>query len=181
MISAVVLTPDSWREDDLDRQREIVVRSMVWLVSAVVAGVVRDVTLAVPGGLGLSDVADRSGCRLVQADVEGERLQAAVAESREERVLVLRAGFQPEGGLVEDIETFLRREARDGVALLLATPATPWQRLFPRHARIVGVLAPKALVTSKTFAAPGARGFARLARLARRRGIRLYARARPIL
>lgn len=173
MISAVVLTPDSWTGSDLAREREVVVRSLVWLVSAVVSGVVRDVTLAVPAGLGLGEVADQSGCALVQADTEAERLAAAVAVAREPRFIVIKAGFQPDPGLVEEIDIFVRREPETMVAILLETPATLFQRLFPQHAAVAGILLPRALV-------PPGGGFARLARMTRRRGKQLQARARPI-
>lgn len=173
MISAIVLIPDGWPADDLGRTREIVVRSMVWLVSAVVSGVVRDVVLAVPPGFGFAELADQSGCTLVQAKNEAERLASAAGAARAGRVLVLRAGFQPETGLVEDLDAFLRREPQAATALVLATPATALQRLFPEKARVVGVLLPK----------PGLSlggGIAALVRRTRRGATRLQARARPI-
>ena len=136
MISAVVFTPDAWTGEDIARQRETVVRSLVWLVSAVVSGVVRDVTLAVPSGLGLSEVADQSGCALIQADSEAERIAQAVRGTREARLLVILAGFQPDAGLIEEIGHFHaaraggrdRRPARDaGHRLAAPLAAAQWR------------------------------------------------------
>jgi hypothetical protein len=172
MISAVVLAPDMSAETDLGHAREIVVRSLVWLVSAVVSGVVRDVILAVPEGFGLAEVADQAGCMLVEADGEGARLSRAVAASRETRVLVLRTGFQPEAGLVEEIDSFLRRAPRESAALVLATPDNALQRLAPDRAPIVGILASRE-------AAGRARSFAAHAR-ASRKGHKLRGRAARI-
>lgn len=174
MISAVVFTPDSWTGDDLSRERETVVRSLVWLVSAVVSSVVRDVTLAVPAGLGLSELADQSGCALIEADTEMDRLAHAIAATREPRLIVVKAGFQPDAGLVEEIDSFERREPADAIAVLLATPATIFQRLFPQHAAVVGALVQRDLAQSLGG------GFERVARTARRRGAPFQARARPI-
>ena len=173
MISAVVLAPDMAAETDIGHAREIVVRSLVWLVSAVVAAVVRDVVLAVPAALGLAEVADQAGCMLVEADTEADRLSRGLATSRETRVLVLRAGFQPETGLVEEIDSFLRRAPLDAVALVLATPETALQRLVPDRAPVVGIIAPRE-------ASATARSFARYAR-ASRRGQRLRGRATRIV
>lgn len=173
MISAIVFTPDSWPDDDLAHAREIVVRSLVWLVSAVVSSVVRDVTLAVPEGLGLAEVADQSGCMLVEADLEGERLVAAASGTKEPRLIVLKAGYQPDPGLIDEIDIFSRKHPQDKVAVLLAAPATLIEQVFPERAPAVGILLPRGLVVSP-------KGFDQLARSARRRGAVLVTRARPI-
>jgi hypothetical protein len=173
MISAIVLTPDTWTGDDLARERETAVRSLVWLVSAVVSSVVRDVTLAVPQGLGLAELADQSGCALVQADTEAERLSQAARVAREPRVLVIKAGFQPDAGLAEEIDIFERRAPEGAIAFLLGQPTTFAERLFPNRSAVVGALLPRAQV-------PGGSGFGPLSRLARRQGTPLQARARSI-
>ncbi len=174
MISAIVLAPDGWPADnDVAHSREVVVRSLVWLVTAVCSSVVRDVTLAVPSGLGLSEVADQAGCALVQNEAEGERLANAVSGAKEPRLMVLKAGYQPDPGLVDEIDAFARRYPPDTTALLLAAPATLLQRLFPQRAPAVGILLPRGM-------AAASRNFDQLARLARRRGAKLLTRARPI-
>ena len=174
MISAIVLAPDG-QDDDVERAREIIVRSLVWLVSAVVSGVVRDVTLAVPAGLGLSEVADQSGCGLVQEDDEAARLDASVRQSRGPRLLILKAGYQPDAGLAEAIDSFIRREADDAVALVVAAPETAAQRLFPYRAPVVGVLVNRDFCLKRR-----SKSFAALTR-ALRRGMRLRPRANRIV
>ena len=173
MMSAVVLAPDLTAQTDLGHAREITVRSLVWLVSAVVSGVVRDVVLAVPMGLALSEVADQAGCVLVEAENEAHRLSRAITESRDSRVLVVRAGFQPEQGLIDEIDAFLRRAPGAAVALVLAAPETMLQRLYPDRAPIVGVIAPRE-------AAAAASSFTEYAR-ASKRGQRLRGRAARIV
>ena len=173
MISAIVLAPDTPYADDIGHEREIVVRSLVWLVSAVVSGVVRDVTLAVPAGLGLSEVADQAGCELIEADREAGRLALAIEGNRGRRLLILKTGFQPGQGLIEELDSFVRRAPQDAVALVLATPETAFTRLFPDRAPIVGMLIPRSRMGSTDG------GFAKLAR-AVRRGTPLRTRAARI-
>ena len=142
LISVIVLVPDLHRSDDADRFREIVARSLVWLVSAVVAGVVRDVTLAGPAGVGLDEIADEAGCKLVEAGGEAEWIDAAVAGGRDARLLVMRAGYHPDATLVGDIDAFIRRAGPEAAALVLATPETLLERILPGRAPVVGVLVP---------------------------------------
>ena len=144
MISAIMLVPDLRHDDDKGLQRETVVRSLVWLVSAVIAGVVRDVVLAAPDALELSEIADQAGCTLVQSDRETDRLAGAIAASRCDRLLVIKTGYQSDGALVEDIEAFVRRATPGAVAFVQAAPDAFLERLFPHRAPVVGVLIPRA-------------------------------------
>ena len=162
MISAIVLASESQSAVDVEHAHEVVVRSLVWLVSAVVAGVVRDVILAVPPGLGLSEVADQSGCALVQAEDEAGRLGIAIADARGPRLLILRAGFQLDNRVSEEIDSFVRREPADAAALILAAPETAIQRVFPGRAPVVGMLLTKPAAGSKP-----PESFERLARMLR--------------
>ncbi|WP_158807981.1 hypothetical protein [Beijerinckia sp. L45] len=141
MISAIVFVSDAKRRE-ASRERELLVRSLVWLVSAVVAGIVRDVTLAGPLELGLTDIADQSGCNIVEGEVEAERLRAAILASRGTRLLVLESGFQPMDGIIGELDSVARTIPPDASVRLLATPATTWQRLFPDQAATVGLFAP---------------------------------------
>lgn len=173
MLSAVVLVPGDWPGQDLALEREIVVRSLVWLVSAVVAGVVRDVTLAVPPHLGLGDVADQAGCNLVVGGDEAARLGLALDGAREARLLLLKAGFQPEDGVIDELEAFERHRRGEAVARLLAAPEHFLERLFPNTSPAAG------LVLSRGGVAP--MPFDALARRNRRGAVVLKARARSIL
>ena len=172
MITAIVLSPDLRPGEDTGRARELIVRSLVWLVAAVVSGVVRQVVLASPDRLDLDDIVDQAGCELVQARRESERLDAAAGLSRSERLLVLKGAVEPEPGFVDELAAFLARTNAGESALVLAAPQTLWQRLFPDRAPVVGVLANRDL-------AAAAGDFSRLARSARHAS-RLRSRARPI-
>ena len=169
MISAIVLATG----DPPERAREIAVRSLAWLVSAVVAGVVRDVTAACPCTWAVEDVMEHAGCTLVKAEHEAERVAAAVAHVKCERVLVLRLGFQPEGPLVAEIDAVQPRLEPGKAALLLEAPASVLQRLFPDRAPVVGLLVPRGRLSAPT-------SFKDLARTARG-GHRLRTRLVPVL
>ncbi len=167
VISAIVLEPASFPRGSAGQ--DLVIRSLSWLVSAAVAGLIGDLTLAASAGLQLDGVSDAVGCRLVVADDEGRRLRAAADQVRGGTVLVLKAGFAPGSELIEELA---RREGAAYPALLLAAPTTFWQRLLPDRAPSVGILAP----------APSCRQAADFAALVRscRGGTRLAARARPL-
>lgn len=171
MISAIVLVTDD--NVDIDRTRERAVRSLVWLVSAVVGGVVRDVTAACPPSWPVEDVMDHAGCTLIREAREDARLSAAAGIVRCDRVLVLRMGFQPEGPLVAEVDATERRLGPSDAAQLLAAPSGLVERLFPDRAAVVGVMTARATVV----AAPT---FTRLVRSARG-GIRLRTRMVPVV
>jgi hypothetical protein len=171
MITAIVLASESQSDADVEHAHEIVVRSLVWLVSAVVSGVVRDVILAAPPGFGLSEVADQSGCALVQGEEERDRIAEAVAAAREPRLLFLRVGYQIDPKIAEEIDVFVRREPADASALIVAMPETARQRLFPGRTPVIG-----AVVSRATMISSPPESFARLVR-ASRKGKKLRTRA----
>ena len=131
MISVIVLAPDSWQ--NTPDAREIVARSLSWLVSAVVAGIVRDVSLAASPALNLGDIAVHVGCDFVEDDDEATRLHACAVKARCAQVLVVKAGFQPTGPLADELEAHGRLSS-DAPALLLATPTGFAQNLIPNLA-----------------------------------------------
>jgi hypothetical protein len=141
MISVIVLVPGGAGRGEL-RDGELLARSLVWLVSAVVAGIVRDVILAGPEGAGLADIAEQAGCTAVVDDREAECLTKAVASSRQPRLLILQSAFQPGDGMVGELDGLVRMMRQDQTASLLAAPVTAWQGLLPGRARTVGLLAP---------------------------------------
>lgn len=169
MISAIVLANGA----PPARAGELVVRSLGWLVSAVVAGVVRDVTAACPRDWPVEEVTEHAGCALVKAEGEAERLAAAAAIAKCELVLVLRLGYQPEGPLVAEIDAAQPRLAPDASALLLEAPATMWQRLFPDRAPVAGLLLSRERVAAQA-------SFSDLVRTAPA-GLRLRTRLVPAL
>ena len=140
MISVIVFVPER-RRPDPSSTREVLVRSLVWLVSAVVAGVVHDVTLAGPSGLGLIEIADQAGCDIVEEGSEASRLAAACAISKHTRLLIIESGFQPSEGFIGELDSYTRKTPPDAAARLLAMPVSPWQRLFPDRAPTIGMVA----------------------------------------
>jgi hypothetical protein len=138
MISVVLWIPDCLPATSGEGQA-IVARSLPWLVSAVVAGVVRDLTLAAPTALELARLAERVGCGLAEADRGTERLRVAVDRCREDRILVLRAGHQPTPGIIDELA---HANVPPGTGLVLLGAAPPWwKRLRSGRRAIVGVLA----------------------------------------
>ena len=152
MISAIVFVPDA-QGQDVARESERLVRSLTWLVSAVVSGVVRDVTLAGREALGLAEVADQAGCGLVAGADEAERLRQAVAASRNPRVLILTSGFLPGDTMIGELDALTRPLAREAAVRLQASTGTLRQRLLPGGLPTVGVFAP----TSRCLALPARR------------------------
>lgn len=170
MLSVVALAGpgDDARSGDITDVREAVVRSLGWLVSAAVVGVVRDVVLAGAPSLDLGDIADHAGCSLAQAEDEAELIAKAVALTRSDVVLVLRAGHQPDGPLIEELERIGERGATRRPALILAAPDTFIQRVLPNRCPVVGILLPRSSLESDRTLAFRAqvrrhRGAARLA------------------
>jgi hypothetical protein len=138
---------------------EAVVRTLVPLVAASVRGLLRDVVLAGPGADGLALVADHAGCGFIEASEEAEALRRSLAEARSSDVMILRAGYIPESGFLEELEDVmslgLQPGPSSGPRLMRAAPETLIERLWPGRAPVVGLLAPQALcqaAASPTFA-----------------------------
>ena len=140
MISAIVFARARRGGATLDS--ELVVRSLAWLVSAVVAGVVRDVVLAGPTALNLPEIADQFGCRAFEGETEAAYLATAIAAARGRHLLLIEIGAQPSGGMLAELDRMTRQGGPDALALLLAAPVTRLQRLLPGRTPRVGLLAP---------------------------------------
>ncbi|WP_395666430.1 transposase [Methylocella sp.] len=140
MLSAVVLYEASAAVDV--EPVECLVRSLASLVRANVEGLVRDVRIAGPRGAGLDIVADHAGCGLIEADEKTERMRAAISAAHGPHLLLLRAGFAPQQGFIEEAGDFLQVD-RAGTAFLRAVPERLLERLFPRAAPLAGLIAPR--------------------------------------
>jgi hypothetical protein len=138
MVSAVVLVCDATQPHPAEP--EAVVASLAALVPAVVAGLVREASLAVTAGdAAMRDIADYAGCQLVEAVAAADVLPAALAAARGPCVLVLRAGCVPDQGFAEELADFLRAGA-DECAVLRQTPLRGLARIFPWLAPVAGVI-----------------------------------------
>ena len=127
---------------------ERVVRTLSSLIRANVEGLLGDVAIAGPAAQGLGVIADHAGCGLIEGDAEGEWLFRAVEAARGPELFILRSGFAPQAGFIEEAGDFLRALADGGpgsaaAALLLAAPESFAERLFPRAAPAAGLIAPR--------------------------------------
>ena len=138
MLSAVVFWSENWVGRAPQDPVMALTRSLGALVPAAVAGLVRDVTIAGPAGLDLGLVADHAGCGFVEAAAERDWLAKALPLAKGPDCLVLRAGFVPGTGFIEE----LRDQPAKARGLLRAAPIAWPQRLFPATAPVAAAVAP---------------------------------------
>ena len=156
MLSVVVIAADA--AVPVSPSPEAVVRTLAALVPAVVAGIARDFTLAgVTGAPGMEEIADHAGCALALAERPEGVLAAGLASARGDLLLVLRAGFAPGAGFVDEAGD-LMAGGFSGVALLRAEAETLVTRLAPDLASVQGV------IVARSRLATGARDIGGLAR-----------------
>ncbi len=167
MLSTIVFCESSGQSGRID-PAELLVRSLSSLIRANVEGLLGDVAIAGPSGLGLGLIADQAGCGLIEAPAESEWLRRAIEAARGPDLFLLRSGFAPQAGFIEEAGDFLRAAGDGagaaGAAPLRAAPETLAERLFPRAAPLAGLIAPRYRCL-ETFAAKPAATFAALAQL----------------
>ncbi len=140
MLSAIVLAPRQIETDvPPERAQEAVVRSLAVLVGAAVADLVRDACIVGPGGQRLDRVADQAGCSLVEDDDPLRAVQAALRGARADHVFLLRAGYAPTFGFIDEMTDWLAQVNGSAAALRREGENAP-QRLFPVLAPIAGVV-----------------------------------------
>lgn len=138
MLSAIVLACDA--AEPQPATPEAVVASVSALVPAVVAGLIREASLAVTAGEeAMHKIADHAGCQIVEAMAAADVLQAAVAAAPGPLLILLRAGCVPQQGFVEELADFMR-EGADLGALLREMPTGGLARLFPSLAPAAGLV-----------------------------------------
>lgn len=139
-----------------------VIRILSVLVSASVAGVLGDVSLAAPiPGEGLDRIADHAGCRLFSADDPGVALDAAAQAARHDTILVISVAGLPPTGFHQELDGLLRAGVRH---CLMRTEAAGFlQRLFPGLCPVAMVMAPRMAVrrAAPAFARGGMRALVR--------------------
>lgn len=147
MLSAIVIAPQG-------TPAKQVVRTLAALVPAAVHGLLRDLTLACPADDILAVIADEAGCS-ISADADpATALAMALAAAREEWVLLLLAGFAPEGGFLDEMSDF----ASTGTprAGLLRAASDSWlTRQFPDLSPVAGILAPRHLLAGAFMSRSG--------------------------
>ena len=145
MLSAVVLA------SDLSAQRsassEAVVRSLSALVTAAIEGLVRDVTLACVGdNPDLRKIADHAGCEIAEAADPAGVIAAGLASARGDMLLILRAGYAPQAGFIEEIADMFGRATRPAALRFRAVPASFLTRLAPGFSPVRGLVANRAIL-----------------------------------
>ncbi|MGB8276824.1 MAG: transposase [Methylovirgula sp.] len=144
MLSVIILCGAGGASGD---RPETVVRTLAPLVQASVKGLVRDVVLAGPPEADLAMIADHAGCAFIEAGQEADALSQALSMARAEDLMILYAGHVPEAGFFEEVEDLLAMglPPERGGRLLRAAPESFIERLFPRLAPAVGLIAARSL------------------------------------
>ena len=121
MISVIIATSES---------EQILVPTLVALVSGAMAGVVSEVIVADAGSQdGTARIADAAGCRLVETSGSlGARLRSAAASARAPWLFFLRPGCVPDVTWVDEANRFIleaerNRRAQAAAAVFRRTPA----------------------------------------------------------
>jgi hypothetical protein len=141
MLSAIVLAPRN--EADVFRVQDAVVRTLSVLVGAAVADLVRDACVVGPPGLLLEKIADHAGCDLVEDADPGRALQAALGRARCDHILILKGGYAPAFGFIDEMSDWLAARGAHDAAALRCEAETLAQRLFPALAPAAGLIARK--------------------------------------
>jgi hypothetical protein len=145
MLTAIVLANPQEKHEVARRAPEGAARTLAFLVSAAVQGLVRDAVLIGEDSAALRYVADYAGCTLVSEAEPASALAAALAAARSEHVFLLHAGYAAEAPLIDEIRDFLEYgRGRDGVCgRVRETPGNLWQRVFPSGSPLAGLVAPR--------------------------------------
>jgi hypothetical protein len=145
MLTAIVLTNPQEKQELARRAPEEAARTLAFLVSAAVQGLVRDAVLIGEESAALRYVADYAGCTLITESEPAKGLAAALAAGRSEHVFLLKAGYAAEPPLIDEIRDFLEfGRGREGVCgIVRAAPGGVVQRILASTAPLVGVVAPR--------------------------------------
>jgi hypothetical protein len=146
MVTAVVLSPSLGAAAPHERAAEAVARSLGALVRATVEGVLREAVIVGPSGEGLAEIADHAGCAVIEAVSMAEGLAMAAAQGRSEIAFILKGGFAPQGGFVEEAADLLLAADASRGALVRRAPDSLLTRLAPQFAEPVGLFAGRAAI-----------------------------------
>ncbi len=109
MVSAIVFMPEDHSGRTPSEPLVALSRSLGSLVKVSVEGLIRDVTIAGPSGLDLGTIADHAGCALVEGRQEADWLAQALLLAKGPACLVLRAGYIPGHGFIEELRDVVDR------------------------------------------------------------------------
>ena len=143
MLTAIVLANPQEKQELARRAPEEAARTLAFLVSAAVQGLVRDAVLIGEDSAALRYVADYAGCTLISEPDPAGALEAALAAARSEQVFLLRAGYAAEPPLIDEIRDFFEfGRGRDGVSgLVREMPGGIVRRILPGTSPLAGLVA----------------------------------------
>jgi hypothetical protein len=143
MLTAIVLANPQEKQELARRAPEEAARTLAFLVSAAVQGLVRDAILIGEDSAALRYVADYAGCTLVTESDLTKALAIALACARGEHVFLLKAGYASEAPLIDEIRDFLEfGRGREGLCgLVREMPGGLVQRILPGTSLLAGLIA----------------------------------------
>jgi hypothetical protein len=177
MLTAIVLGESDQNQKLAQRAPEQAARTLAFLVSAAVQGLIRDAVLIGEDTPALRYVADYAGCSLISESDRAKAMAEALDLARGEHVFVLRAGYAAEPPLIVEIRDFIEvGPGRQGACGLVREMAGGFiERIWPAMSPLAGLVAPR----DKGRAA-GQGDLPHLARTLRPR-VTLKSGARPLL
>ncbi len=143
MISALVLADDA--SFSQPASADAVVRSLAALIPATIEGLVRDVSVAgLDGRRELFKIADHAGCELILSADHASLLPEALKASKCDLVFVLKAGFAPNAGYIDEIGDRFQSGRAPSALLMRAEPHSFWTRLMPQFSPVQGIVTQRA-------------------------------------
>jgi hypothetical protein len=144
MLTAIVLGESDQNQKLAHRVPEQAARTLAFLVSAAVQGLIRDAVLIGEETPALRYVADYAGCTLVGESDPAKALAKALDLARGEHVFLLRAGYAAEPPLIDEIRDFLELgPSGQGACGLVREMADGFmQRIWPAMSPLAGLVAP---------------------------------------
>ncbi len=145
MLTAIVLGESDQNQKLAQRAPEQAARTLAFLVSASVQGLVRDAVLIAAETPALRYVADYAGCSLISESDGAKALAEALDLARGEHVFLFRAGYAAEPALIDEIRDFLELgPGRQGACGLVREMADGFmQRIWPAMSPLAGLVAPR--------------------------------------
>jgi hypothetical protein len=145
MLTAIVLANPQEKQGLVRRVPEEAARTLAFLVSAAVQGLVRDAVLIGEDTAALRYVADYAGCTLVTESEPAKALAEALAAARSEHVFLLKAGYAAEPPLIDETRDFLEfGQGRQGACgRVREMPDGLVQRILPGISPLAGLVAPR--------------------------------------
>jgi hypothetical protein len=113
MLSTIVFCEDKPASPPARDVVEVLARTLASLVTAKVESLIGDVRIAGPARKGLGVVANHAGCALIEAQNEADWLGLALQAARGPDVFLLRCGWAPEPGFIEEAGDFLAANSKD--------------------------------------------------------------------